>query len=51
MEIDAEEGLRSKAVSEAIYESGHSGQVVQVADVLEGKVDAYQRDVDQAWGL
>ena len=51
VEIDAEEGLRSKAVSEAIYESGQSGQVVQVADVLEGKVDAYQRDVDQAWGL
>ena len=51
VEIDVEEGLRSKAVSEAIYESGHSGQVVQVADVLEGKVDAYQRDVDQAWGL
>ena len=51
VEIDAEEGLRSKAVSEAIYESGQSGQVVQVADVLEGRIDAYQRDVDQAWGL
>ena len=51
VEIDAEEGLRSKAVSEAIYESGQSGQVIQVADVLEGKIDAYQRDVDQAWGL
>ena len=37
VEIDAEEGLRSKAVSEAIYESGQSGQVVQVADVLAGK--------------
>ena len=51
VEIDAEEGLRSKAVSEAIYESGQSGQVVQVADVLAGKVDGYQRDIDQAWGL
>lgn len=51
VEIDAEEGLRSKAVSEAIYESGQSGQVVQVADVLAGKIDAYQRDIDQAWGL
>jgi predicted dehydrogenase len=51
VEIDAEEGLRSKAVSEAIYESGHSGQVVQVADVLAGKVDGYQRDIDKAWGL
>ena len=51
VEIDAEEGLRSKAVSEAIYESGKSGQVVKVADVLRGKVNAYQRDVDRAWKL
>ena len=51
VEIDAEEGLRSKAVSEAIYESGKSGQVVKVADVLSGKIDAYQRDVDRMWKL
>jgi predicted dehydrogenase len=51
VEIDVGEGLRSKAVSEAIYESGKSGQVVRVADVLKGKVDAYQRDVDRYWKL
>jgi hypothetical protein len=51
VEIDVEEGLRSKAVSEAVYESGTCGQVVKVADVLKGKVDAYQRDVDRAWKL
>jgi predicted dehydrogenase len=51
VEIDVEEGLRSKAVSEAIYESGKSGQVVKVTDVLKGKVDAYQRDVDRLWKL
>ena len=51
VEIDATEGLKSKAVSEAIYESGKSGQVVKVADVISGKVNAYQRDVDQMWGL
>ena len=51
MEIDAEEGLRSKAISEAVYESGKSGQVVKVADVLSGKIDGYQRDVDRAWKL
>ena len=51
VEIDAEEGLRSKAISEAIYESGKSGQVVKVADVLKGRIDAYQRDVDRAWKL
>ena len=51
VEIDAKEGMRSKAVSEAIYESGVSGQVVKVADVLSGKVSAYQRDVDKYWKL
>ena len=51
VEIDAEEGLRSKAISEAIYESGKSGQVVKVADVLKGRIDAYQRDVDRVWKL
>ena len=51
VEIDAEEGLRSMAISEAVYESGKSGQVVKVADVLSGKIDGYQRDVDRAWKL
>jgi predicted dehydrogenase len=51
VEIDAEEGLRSKSVSEAVYESGKTGQVVKVADVLNGKCDAYQRDVDRYWKL
>jgi len=51
IEIDAEEGLRSKSVSEAVYESGKTGQVVRVADVLSGKASAYQKDVDRYWKL
>lgn len=51
VEIDAEEGLRSKAVSEAIYESGKTGNVVKIKDVIAGKVNAYQRDVDRMWKL
>ncbi|MED5413936.1 MAG: Gfo/Idh/MocA family oxidoreductase [Candidatus Latescibacterota bacterium] len=51
VEIDVEEGLRSKAVSEAVYESGKCGQVVKVKDVLSGKVNAYQKDVDRMWKL
>ena len=51
VEIDAHEGMLSKAVSEAIYESGKSGQVVKVKDVVSGKVNAYQRDVDRYWKL
>ena len=51
VEIDVNDGLRSKAVSEAIYESAKSGQVVKVADVLSGKANANQRDVDRYWKL
>lgn len=51
VEIDAEEGLRSKAVSEALYESGKSGEVVKINDVISGKVNAYQRDIDDYWKL
>jgi predicted dehydrogenase len=51
VEIDATEGLKSKAVSEAVYESGKSGQVVKVSDVVSGKVNAYQKDVDRYWKL
>jgi predicted dehydrogenase len=51
VEIDAVEGLNSKAVSEAIYESGKSGQVVKVRDVISGKAHAYQKDVDRMWKL
>ncbi|HCR19065.1 MAG TPA: hypothetical protein DIU35_16425 [Candidatus Latescibacteria bacterium] len=51
VEIDAEEGLRSKAVCEALYESGKTKQVVKLSDVLKGTVNAYQRDVDRYWKL
>lgn len=51
VEIDAEEGLKSKAVSEAIYESGKTGDVVKIKDVISGKVNAYQKDVDRMWKL
>ena len=51
VEIDAQEGLRSKAVCEALYESGKTRQVVRLADVLSGKANTYQRDVDRYWKL
>ena len=50
-EVDGWTGLQGKATSIAIYESGHSGEAVTIADVLDGKVDAYQREIDEKWGL
>lgn len=50
-EIDVAEGLRSKAIAEAIYESALRGQAVAVADVLSGSIGDYQRDINEYWGL
>jgi predicted dehydrogenase len=51
METDGMEGLRSLACSYAVLESSHADRPVKVEDVLTGKVDAYQREVDEHYGL
>jgi predicted dehydrogenase len=48
-EVNGEEGLKTLALPLAVYESGYSGQAVQVADVLSGKVHAYQDEIDARW--
>ena len=50
-EIDGDLGLRAKAIALAIYESNASGQAVRVKDVLDGKVDAYQRPINEKWNI
>lgn len=49
--IDAEIGLRAKAICEAIYESNACGQVVNYDDVVAGKVERYQKPINAHWGL
>lgn len=51
METDGEEGLRDLACSFAVLESDALNRPVKVADVLAGAVDAYQREIDQHYGL
>ena len=50
-EVDAQEGIRSLALIEAIYESAFTGEVVRVADVLSGERRTYQEPIDDHWGL
>jgi predicted dehydrogenase len=50
-EVSAEDGMKAKAIAEAIYESACINQVVKVQDVIDGKVENYQRDVNERWGL
>ncbi len=50
-EITAEMGLRAKSICESIYESSACGQTVDYEDVVAGKIDTYQKPIDERWGL
>lgn len=50
-EASGEEGLRDLATAMAIMESATAGGAVKVADVLSGKVNAYQQEIDAHYGL
>jgi UDP-N-acetyl-2-amino-2-deoxyglucuronate dehydrogenase len=50
-EMDGMDGLRAKALCEACYESATLRRPVKYADVLEGKINAYQAPIDEYWGL
>ncbi|MEM2960482.1 MAG: Gfo/Idh/MocA family oxidoreductase [Candidatus Bathyarchaeia archaeon] len=46
-EVDGEEGLKAKAIAEAIYESARLGIAVKYEDVLRGKISTYQNPIDK----
>ncbi len=50
-EINGETTKRAKSICLAIYESSTAGAPVKVADVYSGKVNAYQKPIDEYWGL
>lgn len=50
-ETSGEEGLRDLAAAYAILESGVVERAVSLDEVLRGQVDAYQREIDQHYGL
>jgi predicted dehydrogenase len=51
VEVSCEVGLRAKAIAFAIYESAATGQAVRVEDVLSGRVEVYQRWLNEKWGI
>jgi len=50
-EITAEMGLRAKSICESIFESGFCGQAVKFDDVVSGKINAYQKPINEHWNL
>ena len=50
-EVYGEEALKSKAICEAVYESSALGEAVKFEDVLSGKIEEYQKPINEYWGL
>jgi predicted dehydrogenase len=50
-ETDGAEGLRDLAAAFGILESAAAGRAVTLDEVLDGRVDAWQREIDAHYGL
>jgi len=50
-ETSGTEGLHDLAASFAIMEASEAGRSVRLTEVLDGSVDAYQRELDEHYGL
>lgn len=50
-EVTGWDGFVAQAICDAIYESDYCGESVKVDDVISGKVEAYQADINENWGL
>ena len=50
-EIGGWEATRSLALGDAIYESGLTGDVILVDDILDGTRSSFQDPIDAHWGL
>ncbi|MCH8294972.1 Gfo/Idh/MocA family oxidoreductase [Candidatus Poribacteria bacterium] len=51
VEVDAEQGTRSVAVSYGILESGETGRLVTIDEMLAESVDAYQQSINESLGI
>jgi len=50
-ELPAEEGLKSRAINNAIYEAGATGQTVTMQDILDCKIEVAQSPINERYGL
>jgi predicted dehydrogenase len=50
-EIPGRNALVAQAICDAILESDAAGKAVKVKDVLEGRVETFQHDIDEYWKI
>lgn len=51
IEVDAYQGTRSVAISYAMLESGTTGQIVHIDNMLDESINTYQREIDDGLGI
>ena len=51
IEVDAYQGTRSVAISYAMLESGATGQIVHLDEMLSESINTYQREIDDGLGI
>ena len=51
IEVDAYQGTRSVAISYAMLESGATGQIVNIDEMLDESINTYQREIDDGLGI
>ena len=51
VEVDAEQGTRSVAVSYGILESGQTGRIITIDEMLAEQIDDYQREINEGLGI
>ena len=51
VEVDAEQGTRSVAVSYGMLESGESGRIVAIDEMIAEGIDDYQREINESLGI
>ena len=50
-DVTGEDGMKAMAICEAIFESSFLGEPVKYDDVLSGKVEFYQKPINEYWRI
>lgn len=50
-EISGREALAAQAICDAILESDAKGQAVSIKDIMESRIDTYQREINEYWKI
>jgi len=50
-ELDGWDGLKAQAIPMAFFESSTCGQAVKMEDIISGKIDAYQQEINDKWRI